>query len=41
MAIPQGEAKMNVFLIVFAHKTITDGREDPDLQIMTNNMGEK
>ena len=40
MAVPQGEAKMNAFLIVFARKNFTHGREDPNLQIMSKNMGE-
>ncbi len=41
MAIPQDEAKTNVFLIVFAHKNFVDGREDPNLQILTKSMVEK
>ena len=36
MAIPQDEAKMNVFGIVFAHKTLTDYTKCNDLQLMIN-----
>jgi hypothetical protein len=34
MAFPQDKAKTNAFLIVFSHKNLTNGREDPDLQIL-------
>jgi hypothetical protein len=40
MAIPKDEAEMNVFLMVFLRKNFTDGREVPNLQIMTKTMGE-
>jgi hypothetical protein len=35
IAIPQDKAKLNVFLIVFAHKNLAYDREDPNLQILT------